>query len=55
MIRSFKAQKEVFVLSDKGQILLEWIVCDTNKEDCDLEEIYSRKNPLLIVVPGLTG
>ena len=43
------------MLSDDGQILIEWIVCNSTKENYELEEIYKRKNPLLVVVPGLTG
>ena len=42
-------------MADGGTILLEWLPCENVDEDCELEKIYKRKNPLLVVLPGLTG
>ena len=43
-------------LSDGGQILLEWITSPQGADQVkDLDDIYARRNPLVIVVPGLTG
>ncbi len=62
LIRKINLQREEIILSDGGTILLEWGECDSKKQrlqtidlqaDGDTEQV--RTNPLVIIVPGLTG
>lgn len=54
---------EILTLSDGGTILLDWYINPNVKTDSDSaigkdsnnDAQYCRKNPLAIIVPGLTG
>lgn len=54
----------MYTLSDGGKILLDWYLNpkvsyesddDSSNDDGEIEKQYKRRNPLIIVVPGLTG
>ena len=52
MIFKFKTEREIFELSDGGQIALDWFVHKDSKAKTDNEE---KVRPLLAIVPGVTG
>lgn len=53
---------EIFTLSDGGTLLLQWSICEDGKQSKrkiniaeNGDEIGQRKNPLLILINGLSG
>jgi predicted alpha/beta-fold hydrolase len=52
MIFRFKTEREIFELSDQGQIALDWFVHKDSKAKAENEE---KAKPLLAIVPGVTG
>ena len=52
-IFKFKTERELFDLSDGGQIALDWFVHKDSK--AKTEESDEKSRPLLAIVPGVTG
>ena len=52
LIFRFKTEREIFDLSDGGQIALDWFVHKDNKAKTGNEE---KPKPLLAIIPGITG
>jgi predicted alpha/beta-fold hydrolase len=52
--RKINLLREEITLSDGGKILLEWGECPNGKT-ITKENEQERVNPLIIIVPGLTG
>ena len=52
MIFKFKTEREIFDLSDGGQIALDWFVHKETKTKTENEE---KVKPLLAIIPGVTG
>jgi predicted alpha/beta-fold hydrolase len=50
---NFKPDREVFELSDGGAIALDFFYCQNS--DGKKSDKETSKNPLLVIVPGLTG
>jgi predicted alpha/beta-fold hydrolase len=59
--RKMTYTEEIFTLSDKGTLLLQWSVCEDGKQSKrkiniqESDELSKRKNPLMILVNGLSG
>lgn len=53
MIYKHKIDREIFELSDGGNLALDWILCQetTNNQ----KTVNSSNKPLLAVIPGVTG
>jgi predicted alpha/beta-fold hydrolase len=49
-----KPEKEIFELSDGGQIALEWFTY-SDKSSTSPSSKDSSKNPILLLIPGLVG